>query len=239
MTYAAMDARPQVRAGSKNRSPVPLIPGERRIPGATDRRDTLTTTTITHRRWGVALAGLTMAAVLAACSAATAGGSAVPPSDPPASPAPTTPAPTTPTPDPTPEPEPTDGGSDAMPITVDLETVNGADVVIDIVDRTGDVVDAHSGTPGDGASVPPYEVRVEHIDPQTLRLTWVEYPHANRLGMWIEEVDGVLRSLIVQPEPTGPTDSIALDRVLEVTFDHVIDEVEVQAVLQDGLDTAA
>ena len=151
-----------------------------------------------------------------------------------------TPAPATPVPaTPRPTPAPTDGGGDAIPITVDLETVNDADVTIDIVDRTGGLVDAHSGTPEDGASVPPYQIRIDHIDPQTIRLTWVDYPHDNRLGMWIDEVDGELRILIVQPEPTGPTDSIALDRVLELTFDRVIDEVDIEAILQDGLDTPA
>jgi hypothetical protein len=192
---------------------------------------TATTTLPARRRRPVALAALALVVVLAACSSASAGDPGTSPTATPTPPPPSTPMPTS--------PAPSDGGSDAMPIAVDLETINGADVVIDIVDRTGFLVEARSGTPGDGASVAPYEVRVEQVDERTIRLTWVDFPHDNRLGMWIDEVDGGLRIAIVQPAPTGPTDSIALDRSLELTFERAIEGLDIETILQDGVDTSA
>jgi len=141
----------------------------------------------------------------------------------------------TPSPDPT--AEPTDEGSDAMPIKVDLDNVTGADVYVDIADRTGLLVGAKSGTPAEGQSVAPYMLEVENLDATTLKLTWVDYPIDNALALFIDESDGGIRLLLVQPEPTGPTDSIALDRELILSFSQPISASEVGAFLQDGLDT--
>jgi len=52
--------------------------------------------------------------------------------------------------------DPTDDGHDAMPITVDLETADGHDVHVDIVDRYGLLESAESGHPAEGMSVEPY-----------------------------------------------------------------------------------
>ena len=192
-------------------------------------------TTIDLRRWPLGLAALTLSAALAACSSASAGAPDVGQTGgpPPATQAPASDAPATAV------PTPSDAGSDAMPITVDLATANDADVSIDIVDRTGTLVSAASGTPGDGTSVAAYDVVVENIDPQRLRLTWSDFPHDNRLSMWIDEVDGKLRMAIVQPPPVGPTDAMGLDRVLELTFDHDVQATDVETILQDGIDTPA
>ncbi len=181
---------------------------------------------------GLVLGLAVSAFVLVACSSAVA-----------ADPSPTgRPAPTpiaTPiaTPIVTPIPAPSDGGGDAMPMTVDLENATGADIDVDIVDRTGGLVGAVSGRPGDGASVEPYTIIVENVDDRTLRLTWVDYPIDNDLALFVDETSTGVRLVLVQPEPTGPTDAIAFDRILELTFDAPVSAGQVEAFLQDGLDT--
>ncbi len=138
------------------------------------------------------------------------------------------------TPRPTLEPDP---GSDGMPIKVDLETENGADVYVDIVDRTGWLVGAESGTPAEGVSVEPYKVVVENVGENTLKLTWSDYPIDNALALYIDEVDGALRLVLVQPEPSGPTDSVGSDRELILSFSSAVSADDVEAIIQDGLDT--
>ena len=142
-----------------------------------------------------------------------------------------------PTPGGSPETPPEDGGSDAIPLKVELDNATGADVYVDIADRTGILVDAASGQPGDGASVEPYRLQVENVDARSLRLTWVDYPIDNALALYIDRVGGGYRLLLVQPEPTGPTDSIAFDRELILTFSETVSAVDVEAFLQGGLDT--
>ena len=147
-----------------------------------------------------------------------------------------TPAPTkAPTPKPT--AEPTEDGSDAMPIRVDIETVAGGAVYVDIVDSTGYLVGAKSGTPAEGQSVGQYMLEVENLDATTLKLSWVDYPIENALALYIDEHDGAVRLLLIQPAPTGPTDAIALDRELILSFSRSISADQVESFLQEGLDT--
>ena len=72
-------------------------------------------------------------------------------------------------------PKPSDGGTDAMPITVDLKNVTGAKVSVDVVDRSGTLLKAVSGQPAEGASVDTNTIKIENIDPRTLRLTWTDF----------------------------------------------------------------
>jgi hypothetical protein len=134
-------------------------------------------------------------------------------------------------------PDPGEGGSDAMPIKVDLANATGADVYVDIADRSGLLIDAESGTPGDGMSVEPYTLKVENLDATTLQLTWVDFPIDNALALYIDESEGGIRLVLVQPEPTGPADAIGFDRVLILSFSEPISADHVEAFLQDGLDT--
>jgi hypothetical protein len=199
----------------------------------------------------LSLAGLAIAAVAVVAIAATGPGrpAAAAPSN---APAPTTaavvptPVPTpvsTPTPTPVVTPAPTaspdEGGSDAMPITVELDTFDGHAVTIDIVDGTGSVVSAVSGRPGDGASAGGGEIAVANVDARTLHLTWVDFPIDNRLALFVDEVDGHIRLLLVQPGPAEVTDAIGFDRQLILVFDRPIDAGTVVTVIQEGLDTPA
>ena len=153
------------------------------------------------------------------------------------SPSPT--RPTTPVPVPVETPAPTpvsgDGGSDAMPIKVDLENATGADVHVDIADTTGLLVDARSGTPGEGMSVE--GLVAENIDATTLKLTWVDFPIDNALALYIDEHEGGMRFLLVQPEPSGPTDAMGFDRELILSFSEPISAEDVDTLLVEGLDT--
>jgi len=155
------------------------------------------------------------------------------------SPSPTPPATPVPapeeTPAPTPVPAPEDGGSDAMPIKVVLENATGADIYVDIADTTGLLVDAQSGTPGDGMSVE--TLTAENIDATTLKLTWVDFPIDNELAMYIDEHDGGIHFLLVQPEPSGPTDAMGFDRELILSFSEAISAEDVETLLVEGLDT--
>lgn len=153
------------------------------------------------------------------------------------SPSPTPPSTPVPAPDetPVPTPAPEDGGSDAMPIKVDLENATRADVYVDIADTTGLLVEARSGAPGDGMSVE--TLVVENIDAKTLKLTWVDFPIDNALALYIDEHEGAIRFLLVQPEPTGPTDAMGFDRELILSFSEPIAAGQVETLLVEGLDT--
>lgn len=176
----------------------------------------------------VAIVALTAALAFSACAGARAdgngGGTAVPPT-PSASPS---------APGATPVPSNVPG---AGTIKLVLANATGADVSVDIVDGTGRLVGAESGAPGDGMSVEPGTLEVENVDPTTLRLTWVDYPIDNFLTLHIDESEGVIRLLLVQPAPTGPTDSIGFDRELILAFSEPIEADQVDAFLQEGLDT--
>ena len=73
------------------------------------------------------------------------------------------PSPSTPTASPAATPVPTEVGSDAAPIRVDLANATGADIYVDVADQTGLLVGARSGTPGDGMSIEPYTLVAENV----------------------------------------------------------------------------
>lgn len=181
----------------------------------------------TRNRFNPILGGLALAGLLVACTTASAVGAR---------------------PDTTPSPAPIQsppvasgvlgqGGGDAMPIRVDIATIGDDDVHVDIVDETGRVTGARSGPATAGASVEPYTLAVENVDPTTLRLTWVDYPIDNALALYVIDHDGATQLVLVQPEPTGDTDAIAFDRVMFLEFVEPISATDVVAILQDGLDT--
>ena len=182
-------------------------------------------------------AGLALAAAVAFTALAGGDRNDHPVVPPIANPSPTPPASSVPAPDetPAPTPVPEDGGSDAMPIKVDLENATGAEVHVDVADTTGLLAEARSGTPGDGMSVE--TLVAENIDAKTLKLTWVDFPIDNALALYIDEHEGGIRFLLVQPEPTGPTDAMGFDRELVLNFSEPISADQVETLLVEGLDT--
>ena len=130
-------------------------------------------------------------------------------------------------------PTPTAAPSAGRTFHVQLANETGRDVTIDVKDESGRLVEATSGTPGDGASVPPNVAVVANDDASTLRLTWAGPPCAND-GLLVIDASAALFT-IVQPDCTG--DSIAFDRVLILTFSGLIEAADVEAVIQTGIDT--
>ena len=189
------------------------------------------TTTAIHKRLAPVLAGAAIAAVLAACSASV--GAA--PRQPPAVPAPDSPAPATPAPAPSQGAE--NPSTDPQPMRVELESTSGQDVYVDIVDRAGTIERAVTGRPGEGVSVGSDTIQVENLDARTLRLSWSDFPIDNGLSLFVDPVGIGYRLLMIQPAPTGPADAMGEDRILELQFDHEISAAEVEAFIQEGLDT--
>lgn len=181
-------------------------------------------------------AGTILAAVIAFTAFGGGGGSDDPVLPPVASPSPSAPSKPVPAPDETPAPTPDpDDGFDAMPIKVDLQNATGADVYVDIVDNTGLLAEARSGTPGDGMSVE--GLVAENVEATTLKLTWTDFPIDNALALSIDEHGGGIRLLLVQPGPTGTTDAMGFDRELILSFSEPISADQVETVLVEDLDT--
>lgn len=118
---------------------------------------------------------------------------------------------------------------------VTLEGASGNAVSVEIIDASGLLVGAESGTPGDGASVAPYEVVVTNDDPTTVRLVWAGGPCDSVDSL---AIDATARAFLLV-EPECPGDAIAFDRVLVLHFATPVAADEIQAILQDGLDTAS
>jgi hypothetical protein len=116
-----------------------------------------------------------------------------------------------------------------------LATSTGKAITVDVTDGSGSLTGAASGTPGDGASVEAYKLAVTNLSPTSLRLTWLGGPCDSANTLAIDTTGKQL--LLVQPECPG--DAIGSDRVLDLTFSAPIKAGEIQAFLQDGLDTPA
>src|SRR4029079_18317493 len=115
------------------------------------------------------------------------------------------------------------------------DTSDAQRVAVDIAALTGLAVSATSGSPAEGASAD--GLVVENVDARTLRLTWVDFPIDNVDQLNIEWFDGHLKFVLVQPEPTGVTDSIGFDRELVLTFSEPVSAADIEAILTTGLDT--
>jgi hypothetical protein len=162
----------------------------------------------------------------------------------PATPAPATPVPATPapaTPVPTEEPAPADDFSDGVK-SVRLDIATPHHIVAEVKDSTGRVSDANSGRAGDGMSVRWGEVKVENVDEDTLRLTWVGLPNDDPVKIAVfDEVRSAtdVRPTIVvmQLMPYENTDAVGFDRVLDLDFYDPVLAGDYATVLQDGWDT--
>lgn len=117
-----------------------------------------------------------------------------------------------------------------MPIKVDLVNATNDDVYVDIVDQSGKLVSGRSGQPGDGGSVATGTIKVENVDPQTLRLTWTDTPGDNALALYIDNT--ATHFVLVQPEHAG--DAIPFDRILILKFSQPVSARSIEAVLQNG-----
>jgi len=134
-----------------------------------------------------------------------------------------------PIPSSSPNPSPT--GPASAGILVDLVVAAGQPQTVDVIDESGRLLEATSGSPtGDGQSFPSDAVEVTNIDATTLQLGWAGFPcrtdHELRIGS-----DPRLMTL-VRPPCEGVTDSIGLDRILILRFSEPIVAAEVVITLQ-------
>ena len=141
---------------------------------------------------------------------------------------------TTPTPSPTAKPtaEPVDG---VVKVDLDIATRHHVSVAID--DETGSLVKARSGRAAEGMSVRWYVLKVENLDAETLRLSWVGFSVDDEIELSVWRNDGKLRLRMVQAGPLPNTDSMGGDRILYLTFDEPVSADDVQATIQESLDT--
>jgi len=123
-----------------------------------------------------------------------------------------TPAPAEPTAAPS---QPSTGGD----IVVPLKNLTGDDVSVAIDDRTGTLDVASSGNPGDGMSVRWFNVKVENVDADTLRVVWVGLPRDEVVGLTITEEASAIHLAFTQDAPPANSDALGFDRVLELSFD--------------------
>jgi hypothetical protein len=114
--------------------------------------------------------------------------------------------------------------------SVDLIERVGADATIEIIDRSGRLVTAVSGEPGDGASVPDGTVTVTGLtdDPTTVVLTWSGLPCDTTHQLTIGP-DGL--SMVIE-RPACQGDTLPVDRVLQLTFDRPVDPAAVNATIR-------
>ncbi len=121
-------------------------------------------------------------------------------------------------------PSPSTDGSPrpSFPIRVGLQTGTGAAMVVSVTDASGLLVDARTGTPADGGSVPAGEVRAENIDERTLLLTWTDSVCDIEYALTIETTTSMT---LASPACVG--DTLALDRRLLLQFAVPVDASQV------------
>lgn len=157
------------------------------------------------------IAGLLVAGTLAAAAVVGRGSTSVPePSAPPSTPPVVTPPP-------------------VVPIRIDLDILTPHEVWVEIVDHSGRLASARTGTTTASAAVKPGTIEVVNLDARTLQLTWVDRPGDNALTLTIDEPAG--QFVLVQPEHDLDGDAIVHDRVLILTFRDAIAADEVEALL--------
>jgi hypothetical protein len=127
--------------------------------------------------------------------------------------------------------EPTTAGGPGSGSHIVLVQAAGDDVTVDVADASGTLLEATSGTPGDGASVEPGQLHIVNDDPMTLRLTWTGGPCATADLLLI---DAARRSFVLGQRGCAG-DSIVTDRVLVLRFAEPITAAEVEGRVADGL----
>jgi len=170
----------------------------------------------------------------------------VPPAQPdqPATPAPATPARPQPSLPATPESAPAtpapsvdpDGEPDDVE-TIDLDVAVPGDVRVTVIDDGGTLVDATSGRAGDGMSVRWFDLKVENVDANTLRLTWVGFAGDDESVLNVGRNDGVTSLALQVAGPPPNSDATGYDRVLVLEFDGPVNAADVAYTVQEGFDT--
>jgi hypothetical protein len=143
-------------------------------------------------------------------------------------------------PAPTPIPSPVDDFSDGSK-DVKLDIADEHDVHVEVKDFIGTVADATTGHGGDGMSVRWYDLKVENVDDDTLRLTWVGYPTDDPVKLIVARLDGKpdgkATIVLFQHMPPENSDALGFDRVLDLHFESPVSADDFAVATQDGWDT--
>jgi hypothetical protein len=158
----------------------------------------------------------------ASASPASSGTPSIPPRVPPRA-----------TPAPSPTLKPTDGPSDG-PFKVDLENLPGDDVSVVIDDETGTLSGAASGIPGGGMSVRWFDMKLENLDAETVRVVWVGLPRDEELTLAISAEDGRYQLLLVQAAPPANSDALGFDRILDLRFESPVSAADVDVTIEEA-----
>jgi hypothetical protein len=181
-------------------------------------------------------AALLVSLVALAFLAGSAFGRAGDPASPSVS-APPSAAPSTPAPSIRPSAAPSDDlSAGVMSVVLDIATPHDVSVLIE--DVSGSLVRASSGRAGDGMSVRWYEMTVENVDADTLRVTWSGFPADDELELGIVDVDGTISLQLVQQGPPLNSDGLGFDRVLILDFDQPVDAGKVLTSVEGALASA-
>ena len=106
------------------------------------------------------------------------------------------------------------------------------DVSAEVIDWTGRVTGASSGTPGEGASVAYGTVAITNAGPTSLEILWSGGPCDRSVPV---VVDG---STITVVQPPCEGDAIAFDRILRLEFADAVDAATFSGILQESVDTS-
>jgi hypothetical protein len=137
---------------------------------------------------------------------------------------------TSPTASPSASPVPSPSATGAAGILVELVVAAGEPQTVDVIDESGKVLEATSGTPsGDGQGFPSDDVVVTNIDASTLQLGWAGFPCRTDHDLLVG-TDPLVMTL-GRPPCQGVTDSIGVDRILILRFSEPIDGAAVDITL--------
>ncbi len=131
---------------------------------------------------------------------------------------------------------PSDDPNDGLSVDLDIATPHDVSVVIK--DETDGVVGASAGRAGDGMSVRWYTAKVENVDADTVRLTWVGFPQDEEVSLRVHELDGAVAFTLVSAGPPPNSDGLGFDRVLDLDFAEPISAADILVSVQSSTDTA-
>lgn len=141
----------------------------------------------------------------------------------------------TPSPIATPVPQPSGPTGGVFELDLDVAVGEGVEVVV--TDESGSVTGAQSGRAGDGMSVRWGRVKVENVDSDTLRVTWVGLPIDDEVRVVVSGTPDDLRIAISHLSPPENSDALGYDRVLVLDFAEDVRSEAVDATLRSGMDT--
>ena len=82
-----------------------------------------------------------------------------------------------------------------------------------------------------------FDVKVENVDAETLRVVWVGLARDEVVHLGISRVDGKIRLRFVKDGPPANSDAVGFDRVLDLKFVVPVRSEDVLTSVQEGLET--